>query len=87
MATVIILYHKAQNPLTANDHHTMATVVHVVDHVIGLVYVSATGLLLILQVIYEYGEPRWNDTDRGKPKNSEKNLPHCHFVHHKSRMD
>jgi hypothetical protein len=21
--------------------------------------------------IYEYGEPRWNDTDRGKPKYSE----------------
>jgi hypothetical protein len=27
MATVIILSHKAQNPLTANDHHTMATVI------------------------------------------------------------
>jgi hypothetical protein len=22
-------------------------------------------------MIYAYGEPRWNDTDRGKPKNSE----------------
>jgi hypothetical protein len=32
-------------------------------------------------------EPRWNYTDRGKPKNSEKNLSHCHFVHHKSHMD
>jgi hypothetical protein len=26
------------------------------------------------QVIYEYGEPWWNDIDRGKPKNIEKNL-------------
>jgi hypothetical protein len=26
--------------------------------------------------------PRWNDTDRGKPKDSEKNLSQCHFVHH-----
>jgi hypothetical protein len=25
-------------------------------------------------------------TDRGKPKYSEKNLFHCHFVHHKSNM-
>jgi hypothetical protein len=27
MAVVIILSHKAQNPLTANDPHTMAVVV------------------------------------------------------------
>jgi hypothetical protein len=38
-------------------------------------------------MIYEYGEQRWNDIDRGKPKNWEKNLSQCYFVHHKSHMD
>jgi hypothetical protein len=28
--------------------------------------------------------PRWNDIDRGKPKDSKKNLSQCHFVNHKS---
>jgi hypothetical protein len=35
----------------------------------------------------EYGEPRWKYTDRGNPKNSDKNLSQIHFVHHKSQMD
>jgi hypothetical protein len=39
---------------------------------------SSTGLLFTLQVIYEYGEPWWNDVDRTKPKNSEEAL--YHFV-------
>jgi hypothetical protein len=28
---------------------------------------------------------RWNDTDRGKPKYSEKNVSQCYFVHHKTK--
>jgi hypothetical protein len=32
-------------------------------------------------------EQQWNDTDRGKPKDLEKNLSQCHLVHHKSHMD
>jgi hypothetical protein len=29
----------------------------------------------------------WNDTDREKPKYSEKNLSQCPFVHHKAHMN
>jgi hypothetical protein len=36
---------------------------------------------LFIPQIYEYGE-RWNDIDRGMPKNLEKNLSQCHFVHY-----
>jgi hypothetical protein len=34
-----------------------------------------TGLLFIPNVIYEYGTPWWNDTNREKLKNSEKTCP------------
>jgi hypothetical protein len=32
-------------------------------------------------------EQRWNDTDRGKPEDLEKNLPQYQSVTHKSYMD
>jgi hypothetical protein len=32
-------------------------------------------------------EHRWNETDRGNPKYSGKNLSQCHSVHHKSHVD
>jgi hypothetical protein len=32
-------------------------------------------------------EHRCKEIDREKPKYSEKNLPQCHFVHHKPYMD
>jgi hypothetical protein len=35
---------------------------------------------------YGYGE-LLDETDSGKPKYSEKNLSHCHFLHDKSHMD
>jgi hypothetical protein len=38
------------------------------------------------QIIYEHGEPQWNDTDREKLKNLEKNLPQCYFFHDKPHM-
>jgi hypothetical protein len=58
---------------------------------IGRDYVSEllppTGLLFIPQMIHEYGKSWWNDFDRAKPKNAEKNLAQCHSVNHKSHMD
>jgi hypothetical protein len=58
----------------------------------GVGLVSKRGCLLTLAYYafprwYEFGERRWNDIDRGKPKNCEKNLSQCHSVHHKSHMD
>jgi hypothetical protein len=32
-------------------------------------------------------EQQWDDTDREKLKDSEKNLSQCHFFHHKFHMD
>jgi hypothetical protein len=40
-------------------------------------------LLFISQLIHMSIEPQWNDSDRGQPKNSGKNLFQCHFVYRK----
>jgi hypothetical protein len=58
----------------------------------GVRLVPKRGCLLTLAyysfpIWYEFVERRWNDIDRGKSKNSEKNLSQCHFVYHKSHMD
>jgi hypothetical protein len=48
---------------------------------------AITGHIVHPLMIHEYGQRRWNDTDRGNPKNSEKTLSQRHLVHHKSHMD
>jgi hypothetical protein len=45
-----------------------------------------TGLFVFSQWFLSM-EPWWNDTGRGRPKNSERNVSQCHFVHHKSQMN
>jgi hypothetical protein len=36
---------------------------------------SPAGLLFIRQMIYEYGEPQWHDTDRGNRRTRRKTCP------------
>jgi hypothetical protein len=57
------------------------------DGVRRLVLRLPTGLLFILRVIYECGELKWNDIDRGKSKNWNKSLSQCHYFHHIYHMD
>jgi hypothetical protein len=65
---------------------SVSTTVFVVVHVDG-VTASTNWPFVHSQMKYEYEEPRWNDIDRGKLKNSERNLSQCHFVHQISYMD
>jgi hypothetical protein len=44
-------------------------------------------ILRIPQIIWVWRVTVVWYVDRRKPKNSEKNLSQCHFVHHKSHMD
>jgi hypothetical protein len=62
----------------------------VVVHVDGVrqgLWTAATNGPIVHPWYIEYGQPWRNDTDRGKPRNSDKNLSQCHSVHHKSHMD
>jgi hypothetical protein len=66
---------------------TVANLVHDLLFLwMGSKYVSELRPLFIPQVMNEYGEPRWNDIDRGKPKNFEKNPVPVALVHHKYHM-
>jgi hypothetical protein len=46
-----------------------------------------SGLLFVPKMVYEVWEPRWQDTDRGNPKNAKKNKSQCHTVDHKYHME
>jgi hypothetical protein len=42
---------------------------------------------ILLFVLFLVMEHQWNETDRGRPKYSGKNLSQCHFANHKSHVD
>jgi hypothetical protein len=48
---------------------------------------TTSGPIVHPAMIYEHGEQQWNDINRGKPNNSEKNRSQYHTVHLKSDMD
>jgi hypothetical protein len=68
-------------------HSIIVVVVHVSGVRPYLRTVDTNWPVVHSQVMYEYGEPWWNDIDRRKLKNSEENLSQCHSVHHKSHVD
>jgi len=43
-------------------------------------------MLRLFSVGGSMSEEHWWNTDRVKPKYSDKNLSQCHFVHHKAHM-
>jgi hypothetical protein len=57
----------------------------------GSYYVSElrppAGLSFVPQTIHDYGDPRWNDIDRGKPKNSERTCSSATSPTTKPHMD
>jgi hypothetical protein len=66
------------------DFHRIVVVVHV-DGVRRCLWTAASNGSIVYPPDDEYGQSRWNDTDREIPKSSGKKLSQCHFVHHRSR--
>jgi hypothetical protein len=83
---------KARNLLSLLCSHNLLLIISEFFPEGGVGLVPKRGCLLTLA---HYAILRWWvwratvewHIDRGKPKNSTKNLSQCHFVHHKSHMD
>jgi hypothetical protein len=68
----------------------MRTSLTVEDCGVKLLYCQCCGLLCLARCSSESSSVKmkmsmehwWNDTDWGRPKYWDKNLPQCHFVHH-----
>jgi hypothetical protein len=82
------LTYLSSNFLNVNRGAELYFVFFFVDEMSPCLSTAATsGPIVVPKMLYMSMEPRWNDIDKGKLKNSEKNLFQCHFVHHKSQMD
>jgi hypothetical protein len=66
---------------TRSQNSIMTIVVVHVDGARPHLWTAATNGRFVHLPGDEYGEPWWNDTDRGKPKNSEKNLSQWNMDH------
>jgi hypothetical protein len=72
--------------LSDNRHITLGSILILSSYFAYFYYCDETRTQIGPLTRYVSMKPRWNDNGRGIPKDSEKNLSQCHFVHHRSSL-